>query len=239
VPPSVLVGPDGWPGRDRLTRVQETALGDLFTDAAVWYFRKNHDPTIDFAVLNGSFIEGSIQPGPITVFKMIGITTGTADAALFISIKGDKLKLLFADIADVVHTGRGSAGTGAFGMVSKEVNYTIQYPRAPEGTVELPSEQREPYYHGRIREGTLKIHGQPVDDNQTYRILTTTHFLNSFLTLYEYGFDKVVLDYPFYYAVEEYIYDKVYITPYLDGRIKLEGGVPLPPPWTPGDWVLE
>jgi hypothetical protein len=35
----------------------------------------------------------------------------------------------------------------------------------------------------------------------------------------------------------EYIYDKGYITPYLDGRIKLEGGIPLPPPWTPGDWV--
>jgi hypothetical protein len=239
IPPSILTGPDGWPGRDRQPRVQEMAIGNLYTDGSLWYFRKTYDPTIDFVLLYGGYIEGAIHPGPITTGYINMISKYSGERSLILSMRGDKLKLFFDEIAAIMHTGRGNSGTRYWALMSKEVRYTIQYPRAPEGTVEAPSEERQRYYYGRIKAGSLTIHGEPIDDARTYRIATTLPMLETYLALYQYSFDRRSLpDYHFIFALEEYIYDKGYITPYLDGRIKLEGGVPLPPPWTPGDWVL-
>jgi hypothetical protein len=238
IPPSVLTGPDGWPGRDRQTRVQEMAIGNLYTDGALWYFRKKYEPEIDFSLIFGGYIEGPIHPGPVTIGYITTISKYSGERSLILSMKGDKLKLFFDEIAEIMHTGRGNSGTRYWALMSGEVRYTIQYPRVPEGTDELPSEERQKYYYGRIKEGSLTIHGVPIDDNRTYRIATTLPLLETYLTLYQHSFDRRPLpDYHFYYAIMEYIYDKGYITPYLDGRIKLEGGVPLPPPWIPGDWV--
>jgi hypothetical protein len=244
VPPSVFTGPDGWHGTDRLTRVQETAIGNLFTDGGLWYARKLYpQETIDFAYLNGGAIEGGLLAGKkITHAAMTLIMQSAAkgDKYILLSIKGDKLKLFFHEVASTIpHTGRGSGSTGEFGMVSKEVCYTIQYPKPPEGTAELPSEDRSVYYYGRIKAGTLKFNGEDIDDNRTYRIVTSDWCHQAYITLFQHGSNVVPTDIPYYYGVEEYIYDKVNVTPYLDGRVKLEGGVPLPPPWVPGDWILE
>jgi hypothetical protein len=240
VPPSVFTGPNGWPSTDRITRVQETAIGDLFTDGGLWYARKLYpNETIDFAYLNGGAIEGGFPAGKkITHAAMTLIMQSAAksDKYVFLSIKGDKLKLFFEEVAKIVHTGRGSGSTGEFGMVSKEVRYTVQYKTAPAGTAELPSEDRSKYYYGRIKPGTLKFNGEDIDDNRTYRIVTSDWCYLAYIELYTNATNVVNTTIPYYFGVEEYIYDKVNVTPYLDGRVKLEGGVPLPPPWTPGDW---
>jgi hypothetical protein len=242
VPPSVFTGPDGWPSTDRLTRVQETAIGNLFTDGGLWYARKHLDASIDFAYLNGGAVEGGFPAGKkITHAAMTLVMQSAAksDRYVILSIKGDKLKLFFAEVANIVHTGRGSGSTGEFGMVSKEVRYTIQYPKPPEGTAELPSEVRSKYYYGRIKAGTLKFNDEDINDNRTYRVVTSDWCHQSYLTLFQHGTNVTTTTIPYYHGVEEYVYDKVNITPYLDGRVKLEGGVPLPPPWIPGDWILE
>jgi hypothetical protein len=242
VPPSVFTGPNGWPSTDRLTRVQETAIGNLFTDGGLWYARKHYpQETIDFAYLNGGAIEGGFPAGKNITHAAITLVMQSAaksDRYILLSITGDKLKLFFHEVVSTIpHTGRGSGSTGEFGMVSKEMRYTIEYPRAPEGTTELPSEQRSVYYYGRIKAGTLKFNGADIDDNRTYRIVTSDWCHLAYITLSQNATNVVHTDIPYYYGVEEYIYDKVNVTPYLDGRVKLEGGVPLPPPWTPGDWV--
>jgi hypothetical protein len=242
VPPSALTGSDGIPGADRLTRVQETAMGNLFTDGGLWYARQKLFPqeSIDFAYLNGGAVEGGFASGKmITHSTMMTLMQSAAkgDYYMLLSMKGDKVKAFLHEVASTIpHTGRGSGSTGEFGMVSKELRYTLQYPTLPEGSTELPSEERSKYYYGRIKPGTLKFNGEDIDDARTYRIVTSDWCQRVYLTMFQHGFAVVSTNIPFYYGVEEYIYDKVNITPYLDGRVKIEGGVPLPPPWTPGDW---
>jgi hypothetical protein len=144
---------------------------------------------------------------------------------------GAQIKELFRLVADVTHSGMGGSGTGAWGMVSKEVRYTIEYPILPEGATYFPRPKNE-YYHGVIKEGTLKLNGQDFVDGQTYRVLTT-HYLAE-------GQDGYVVfvtgpsmtqSAPTIYAwraVAGYIYEEAeLITPYLDGRVTLIGGVPL------------
>jgi hypothetical protein len=236
VPASVFF-PEGRPNTDRLTRVQETSLGNLFADGMAWYVReKLHEP-IDFVFLNGGYIDNGIPEGTITAGSLSGIVSSRSDKIFLLTMTGADLKLLFDDVADVVHMGRGGSGTGNFGIVSKEVRYTIQYYKPPAGTTPLSDEEVEPYYHGFIKPGTLKINGADIVDAQTYRICTTDYNASGvyFVRLNSQGRDKKLIDTPFWHGVGAYIYDRGTVTPYLDGRIKLEGGVPLPPPWVPGD----
>jgi hypothetical protein len=235
---------------DRLTRIQETALGNLFADGAAWYARENYpEENIDFVFLNGGYIDNGLRQGKITVgglSAIVGPGSRNSDKLVFLSLTGAQLKTFFAEVAYVVHMGRGGANTGWFGIASEEVMYTIQYPRPPEGTsppIE-DSAEREPYYRGRIKEGTLKIkrHDSPgyedIDDARTYRICTTDYIADAayFITLLD-ATDIRRLNVLFWHAVAEYIYDKGTVVPDTDGRIMLEGGVPLPPPWNRGNWT--
>jgi hypothetical protein len=246
LPPSVF-WPEGRPNTDRLTRVQETALGNLFTDAAAWYARNKLNKTFDFVFLNGGYIDNALLKGPVTVGRLSSIVQGESrqDTMLLLTLTGGELREFMDEVAFVVHTGRGGSGTGNFGVVSSssEITYTVEYPKPPEGTDPPANFEPEPYYHGRIKEGTLTIKGQPIVDTDNYRILTTDYNASGvyFTSLILHG--KAVEDtkVPFWRGVAEYIYDKGTITPYLDGRIKLEGGVALPAStgWVPGtfeDW---
>ncbi|MDR3341611.1 MAG: fibronectin type III domain-containing protein [Treponema sp.] len=240
--------PGGNLNTDRLTRVQETTLGDLYTDGAAWYIRNQYpDENIDFVFLNGGYIDNALPKGTVTVGTISSITQPDSrgvDKFMLLTMKGDKLKLFFedeagrvegeGDVAGVVHTGRGGPhNTGYFGIVSKEVRYTLQYYDVPEGTTELSSVEREPYYHGFIKD--LTINGVPINDEQYYRICTTDYCAagDYFFRLYTDGENKRVLNTLFWHGVAEYIYDQGTVTPALDGRIKVEGGVPLPAPWVP------
>ena len=257
LPPSVFFGAAGRPNTDRLTRVHETALGDLWTDAAAWYTREVLNEQIDFVFLNGSFIDNALPKGTIRLSTIVGMTKpdGRADKIVFLTLSGSDLKkflglgvpvdmlddIYMASVASVPHTGHGSANTGFFGNVSKELRYTLEYPRAPSGFEPmLTREDSEPYYHGRIKAGTLKLNGTDIEDGQFYRICTTDYnYSGIFFTLLRTNSTNVKASgVPYWYAVAEYIYDKGTVSPQTDGRIKIEGGVPLPPPWIPGDWEL-
>jgi hypothetical protein len=72
LPPSVFFGAEGRPNTDRLTRVHETALGDLWTDAAAWYAREVLNEKIDFVFLNGSFIDNALPKGTIRLSTIVG-----------------------------------------------------------------------------------------------------------------------------------------------------------------------
>ncbi|MDR2735187.1 MAG: 5'-nucleotidase C-terminal domain-containing protein [Spirochaetota bacterium] len=248
--------PEGRPSTDRLTRVQETALGDLFADGAAWYLRTKQNKNIDFVFINGGYIDNALLRGSVTVGSLMGIIypdSRTEDKFVIVTMKGSELKKFFynpdrevslaawneeMDVAGVVHTGRGSGGTGFFGAVSKEVRYTIEYPQAPPASPALNADRAEPYYHGRIKPGTLKINDADFDDDTEYRIGTTDYLASGayFTGLFTGRIAIEGIDVLFWRGVAEYIYDKGTITPYTDGRIKIEGGVPLPAPWINSTW---
>ncbi|MDR2401771.1 MAG: 5'-nucleotidase C-terminal domain-containing protein [Deferribacteraceae bacterium] len=228
---------------DRLTRFKETALGNLFTDGTAWYVRDRYpEENIDFVLLNGGFIDNALTTGPITVGTLLGITKqeNLEDTVTILTLNGADLKDLFTFMANIVHTGRGSAGTGAWGIVSEEVRYTIKYPHfTPEeiaANVELSRDDSELYYHGVIDDGSLTINGLPILDEQLYRIATTSWLAEGqegYLILKSKGFNVVDTGVFFWQGVAEYIHDQKNITPYLDGRISIYGGVPLAGPQAP------
>jgi hypothetical protein len=256
--PSVFF-PEGRPNTDRLTRVQETALGNLFTDGAAWYIRKKYpEEDIDFVFLNGGYIDNALPEGTVTTGSVSAIVQPDSrrDKFILLTLTGAELKKFFndaeakekniepGDVSGVVHTGRGGpSNTGFFGIVSKEVRYTLKYYKAPalaNPPVEISYDDSEPYYHGFIDTANgLTINGAPIDDNKNYRICTTDYLASGeyFVLLQTAGKDKKIIDTPFWHGVAEYIYDQGRVTPYLDGRIKVEGGVPLPAPWVPGDLI--
>jgi hypothetical protein len=243
--PSVFF-PEGRPNTDRITRVQEAALGNLFCDGTAWYMRK-HFPAenIDFVFINGGYIDNALQRGRITTgsLSMVADPGARVDKLYLVTLTGLQLKIFFDEVADIIHTGRGGPHeTGFFGMVSAEARYTIQYRIAPEGTSHNPplTSHTDPatayYLHGIIKSGTLKINGQDIVDDHLYRICTTDYVAAGeyFTTLYIEGTNKTPINKRLWEAVAEYIYDRATVSPYLDGRVKLEGGVPLPPPWIQG-----
>jgi len=248
---------EGRPSTDRLTRVQETALGNLFADGAAWYLRNKQKKNIDFVFINGGYIDNALLRGSVTVGSLMGIVqpeSRNEDKFVILTMKGSDLKNFFynpareesldawneeEDVAGVAHTGRGGPhNTGFFGLVSNEVRYTIEYPQAPPDDTVLDTDSSEPYHHGRIKPGTLKINGADIDDDKEYRFGTTDYLASGayFTTLVTGRTNIELTDVLFWRGVAEYIYDKGTISPYLDGRIKIEGGVPLPAPWVNSNW---
>jgi len=230
--PSVFF-PEGRPNTDRITRVQEAALGNLFCDGAAWYARKHHPAeNIDFVFLNGGYIDQPLYKGTVTVGAIESMVPASSrsDFYTIITLKGTEVKALFEHAAAIRNPGRGSSNTGGWGMVSSEVNYTIVYPQ-PSG--DLTGDVIDAYY-GTLKPDTLKIKGQPVSDTAEYRVCTANYIAQggdgytSFITaITSYPAIANVRNFtttPIWQGVCEYIYDKGVITPYLDGRVKQEGG---------------
>jgi hypothetical protein len=245
LPPSPFL-PDGASNRDRLTRVKETAMGNLFADGLAWYIRDRYpEENLDFVFLNGGYIDtGTIPQGPITLGRLGHVLkpgSGT-NKITFVTLKGSDVKEHFNNyVAKVSHSvaSRGG-GTGAWGITSAEVRYTISYPEvdmsvpgpnwdAVAGKYKTPATP-EIYYSGIIKPGTLKINGADFDDNTDYRIATTDFQANGFdgyLVFPSKGRSRRDTDVYAYHGVAEYIYEQIEITPFLDGRLAIEGGVPM------------
>jgi hypothetical protein len=109
----------------------------------------------------------------------------------------------------------------------------------PEGCYLLTYEQASPtqgspgensvlgYKRGRIKSGSLFINDMPIVPGDTYKIATTKRIADSHYVAFlegTYTDTGVTL----VRAVAEYIFDQGYagMTPALDGRVKIEGGVP-------------
>jgi hypothetical protein len=161
---------------DRLTQKKETALANLFVDGMRWYMRQNEAEygPVDFVFFPGRYTRGGPLPkGPVTVGKVLGIVNSSAPVGVsqsftLLTLTSAEVVRLFDQAASVSHTGNGGHPTGAWGVVSEEVSYTIDYgPTVDHKT-------------GVIAPGTLKIHGEQVSaaSERTYRICTLKYLAN-------------------------------------------------------------
>jgi hypothetical protein len=222
----------GIAGKDRLSRRKETAIGNLYCDGAVWYAREIKGWNVDFAFLNGGLLSSiGLKKGDVTVSSIASTVAYSNDHFILVKMKGEHVKLLFDAAADVTHSGMGGSGTGAWGMVSKEIRYTIEYPTPPDNmSTPLPLEKSE-YYHGKIKEGTLKFNGNDIDAARDYYILTTDYLAvgqDGYWMFPTHGTVEQPADTTLNYRwIAEYIYETEVITPVVDGRVTLIGGVPL------------
>ncbi|MDR2101609.1 MAG: 5'-nucleotidase C-terminal domain-containing protein [Treponema sp.] len=187
---------------NRLTRYQETALGNLVTDANVWYFKTVYNQQIDFAFHNGGNIRAELPKGPITQEQILTILP-FENYLYIVSLKGRDIIELFNFIATIPQ------GAGGFAQVSREVRYTIDYTGGK----------------GQLRD--LTIGGAPVDPEKTYRFCTNDYLLGggdgyTALTRSENPFNTSLL---LSYVVVEYIRSQNgIISPATDGRLTVIGG---------------
>lgn len=85
---------------------------------------------------------------------------------------------------------------------------------------------KEGYRRGRIQADSLKINGNIIEPEKIYRVATTKKLANSMYTAFIYAENIEYTDVVFWKAVADYINEQGNIFPYLDGRVKLIGGVP-------------
>jgi 5'-nucleotidase/UDP-sugar diphosphatase len=187
---------------NRLTRYGETALGDMISDANVWYFDKIYNQKLDFAFHNGGGIRAELPAGPITQERVL--TVLPFENYLFIaSLKGSDILALFDFIASIPQ------GAGGFPQFSGEVRYTLDLTGGS----------------GKIT--NLTIGGEPVDPDRIYRFCTNDYMMKGgdgyeVLTKSENPFNTSLL---LSYVVGEYIKAQGTITPATDGRMTVIGGV--------------
>jgi 5'-nucleotidase/UDP-sugar diphosphatase len=186
---------------NRLTRYQETALGNMICDANVWYFNNVFKQNIDFAFHNGGNMRAELRKGQLTREQILTVMP-FENYLYIVSLTGREVLELFDFIASVPQ------GNGAFPQFSKDVRYTLN---VPNKTIQ-----------------GLTIGGAPVDPGKIYRFCTNDFLLAggdgyTVLTKAQNPFNTSLL---LSYVVIEYINSQSgIITPSTDGRIKIIGGV--------------
>jgi 5'-nucleotidase/UDP-sugar diphosphatase len=187
---------------NRLTRYQETALGNMITDANVWYLRNKANQQVDFAFHNGGNIRAELQKGPVTRENIL--TVLPFDNYLYVvSMTGSQIIKLFDFIAAIPQ------GNGGFPQFSSEVRFTID---KTSGS-------------GVIKD--LSIGGKPVDLDRVYRLCTNDYILgggDGYVTMTD-AADRFNTSLILSYVVTEYIKANKPIKPVTDGRMTIIGGV--------------
>jgi 5'-nucleotidase/UDP-sugar diphosphatase len=187
---------------NRLTRYQETAIGNLVTDANAWYLRNISRQQIDFVLHNGGNIRAELKKGPITQENVL--TVLPFENYLFVaSMKGSQLIKLFDFIATIPQ------GNGGFAQFSSDVQLTIDK-TSGGGTVK-----------------DLTIGGEPIDPDRVYRFCTNDYILgggDGYTPMLE-ATDKLNTSVLLSYVVTEYIKANKSIKPETDGRLTIIGGV--------------
>lgn len=85
---------------------------------------------------------------------------------------------------------------------------------------------KEGYRRGMIKKYTLKINGKPIEHNKIYKIATTKKIADSIYKAFLKSNGIQNTNIKLWKAVADYINETGNIAPYLDGRVKLSGGVP-------------
>jgi 5'-nucleotidase/UDP-sugar diphosphatase len=187
---------------NRLPRYQETAIGNMITDANVWYLKTMSHQDIDFVFHNGGNIRAEIPKGPITREQVL--TVLPFENYLYVaSMSGSEIIELFDFIAAIPQ------GNGAFPQFSGEVRYTIDKTAGA----------------GVIKELTIK--GEPVDPDKIYRFCTNDYILgggDGYEIMKKAG-DPFNVSLLLSYVVIEYIKAQKTIQPATDGRLTVIGGV--------------
>jgi 5'-nucleotidase/UDP-sugar diphosphatase len=185
---------------NRLTRYEETALGNMICDANTWYFRTVYNQNIDFVFHNGGNIRTELPKGPLTREQILTVLP-FENYLYIVSLKGTEIQELFNFIASVPQ------GAGGFPQFSKEVRYTLDVPGKT------------------IRD--LTIGGAPVDPNRTYRFCTNDYLLgggDGYAVLKK-SLDPFNTSLLLSFVVIEYIKaQNGIITPSKDGRMNVVGG---------------
>jgi 5'-nucleotidase/UDP-sugar diphosphatase len=179
---------------NRLTRYQETAIGNLITDANVWYLREVAKQELDFAFHNGGNMRAELPKGQITREQILTILP--FENYLYVaSMSGAEIIELFDFIASIPQ------GNGGFAQFSGDVRLTID--------------------KGKVSE--LTIGGKPVDPDKIYRFCTNDYILGGgdgyeVMKKAREPFNVSLL---LSYVVMEYIKTQKTITPTTDGRLTI------------------
>jgi 5'-nucleotidase/UDP-sugar diphosphatase len=188
---------------NRLTRYQETAIGNMITDANAWYLRNVSGQNIDFVFHNGGNIRAELAAGTITWSKILTILP--FDNYLYIvSMKGSEIIELFDFIATIPQ------GNGGFPQFSGDVRYTVDKSSGSGAITELT------------------IGGEKVDPDRVYRLCTNDYILGGGdgYEVMKKAVDPSNTSLLLSYVVTEYIKARAEpIRPALDGRLTIIGGV--------------
>ena len=187
---------------NRETRFHETALGNMITDANVWFFREVFGQQVDFAFHNGGNMRAELPRGPLTRENIL--TVLPFENNLFIaSMRGSDIIELFNFMATIPQ------GAGGFPQFSREVRLTLDVPNQSISN--------------------LTIGGSPVDPNRIYRFVTNDFLLtggDGYTVLAERSIEPYNTSLLLSYVVIEYIRSQGgTITPITDGRLNVVGGV--------------
>jgi len=189
---------------NRLTRYQETAIGNMIADANAWYLRNVSKQQVDFVFHNGGNIRAELKKGPITQENIL--TVLPFENYLFVaSMTGSQIINLFDFIATIPQ------GNGGFPQFSADVRYTIDKTSG----------------NGVIKD--LTIGGKPVDPNRVYRFCTNDYILDGgdgYTPMLD-ATDKLNTSILLSYVVTEYIKANKIIKPATDGRLIILGGVKI------------
>jgi len=184
----------------RLPRYQETAIGNLITDANYWYFTEVQKQNLDFAFHNSGNIRAGLNKGDITREQILTILP-FENYLYIVSLKGSEIIEFFDVIAHIPQ------GAGGFPQFSKEVRYTVD----KQSDV--------------IKE--LTIGGSPVDLDKTYRFCTNDFLLGGGdgYTILEKSADRYNTSQLLSNVVMEYIRARgESVRPVTDGRLTVLGG---------------
>lgn len=146
----VMTTTDTFEFGNRLSRYQETAVGNLTCDAIVHYLGTT-GVAVDFAFMNGGGVRAELPKGEVTKEHIMTMLP-FENYVYVITMKGSDLIEFFDFVATVPQ------GAGAFAQVSKETRYTLTYDENKQGTI-----------------GNLTIGGQPIDPQKTYRMATNDY----------------------------------------------------------------
>ncbi len=145
----VMITSEMFDAGDRASRKEETALGNLVSDAQVEYLAST-GVMVDFGFTNGGNIRASLPEGDVTKEDILTMLP-FENYVYVLDLKGSDVVELFDFIGSIPQ------GAGGWAQMSKEVSYTITY-SGDKGTI-----------------SDVMIGGAPIDVNKTYKIAVNNY----------------------------------------------------------------